>query len=58
MTYEYQCRYCNHTWEQDQKITDEPQKICPACQKETAMRLISRGSFILSGDKWERKNGY
>lgn len=58
MTYEYQCRSCHHTWETDQKITDEPQRICPACGKQEAMRLISKSTFILSGEKWESKSGY
>lgn len=58
MTYEYQCRSYKHAWETDQRITEEPQRICPACGKAEAMRLISRGSFILSGTKWESKDGY
>ena len=58
MTYEYSCRACKHTWETDQKITDEPNRICPACGKAEAMRLISQGSFILSGNRWASKDGY
>lgn len=58
MTYEYMCRACKHTWEADQKITDAPMTLCPACGKVAAMRLISQTSFILSGEKWEKKDGY
>ena len=47
MTYEYQCR-----------ITEAPQTRCPSCEKETAMRLISKSTFILNGQNWERKDGY
>jgi putative FmdB family regulatory protein len=58
MTYEYLCRACNHAWEADQKITDEPQRICPECGKAEAKRLISQSTFILNGDNWASKNGY
>jgi putative FmdB family regulatory protein len=58
MTYEYLCRACEHTWETDQKITDEPLRICPVCGKDEAKRLISQSTFILNGDNWASKNGY
>jgi len=57
MTYEYQCRECNHRWEAKQRITDAPMDRCPACQKITAMRLISKSTFILNGGGWY-KDGY
>jgi putative FmdB family regulatory protein len=57
VTYEYACRACKHAWETDQKITDEPQRICPACGKAEAMRLISKSTFILNGGGWF-KDGY
>jgi putative FmdB family regulatory protein len=58
MTYEYQCRSCGHQWEAEQRITEAPQTQCPSCEKETAMRLISKTSFILEGKNWESKDGY
>jgi len=58
MTYEYECTACKHTWETDQKITEEPQRICPECGKPEAKRLISQSTFILNGDNWASKNGY
>jgi len=58
VTYEYICRSCNHTWEEDQKITAEPICECPSCKQQTASRLISKSTFILSGEKWESKSGY
>ena len=58
MTYEYQCRSCGHQWEEDQRITEEPKTRCPSCEKETAMRLISKNTFILNGQNWESKDGY
>jgi len=60
MTYEYQCRdlICSHQWEADQKITDAPLSRCPKCEKETALRLISKSTFILNGKNWASKDGY
>jgi putative FmdB family regulatory protein len=59
MTYEYQCTDppCCHLWEAEQRITEAPLKVCPACGKETAKRLISQGNFILNGSGWA-KTGY
>jgi putative FmdB family regulatory protein len=57
-TYEYQCRECNHRWEAEQRITEEPMKQCPACQKMTAMRLISKSTFVLNGEGWFKSGGY
>jgi putative FmdB family regulatory protein len=53
MIYEYACMSCEHTWEVEQRITDEPIKDCPECKQQTAKRLISSGTnFILKGDGW------
>lgn len=52
-TYEYQCKSCKHSWEEDQSIMDERITVCPDCKKESAMRLISGGTgFILQGGGW------
>lgn len=56
--YEYQCTACDHTWEAEQKITEEPMKRCPLCGTEAAKRLISQTSFVLNGTAWEKKAGY
>jgi len=58
MTYEYLCSDCKHEWEEDQKITEDPKKTCPKCNKETAQRLVSGGQgFQLKGGGWY-KEGY
>lgn len=58
MIYEYGCMSCEHTWEEEQRITDEPVKTCRGCGEQTAKRLISGGTnFILKGDGWY-KDGY
>lgn len=58
MTYEYKCKNCNHTWEEKQRITDDPITQCPKCKKETAQRLISKSNFVLKGSGWFNSGGY
>lgn len=56
-TYEYMCKdpTCNHEWEEEQKISEDPKTKCPKCEQETAQRLISRkGGFILNGPRWAK----
>jgi putative FmdB family regulatory protein len=50
--YEYACSACRHEFEEWQKITDEPVKVCPKCKKKKVERLISRTSFQLKGGGW------
>jgi putative FmdB family regulatory protein len=58
MTYEYRCKKCDHQWEAQQKITEEPITHCPECNTENAERLIScKNGFILKGGGWFRQ-GY
>jgi len=59
MTYDYQCTACGHTWEAEQRITAEPLRTCPACEKDTAKRLIAgKGAFVLNGKGWFKSGGY
>lgn len=51
-TYEYVCTACNNGWEEFQKISEEPTKVCPKCGESTAKRQISGGNFILKGGGW------
>lgn len=46
-TYEYACQACDHQWEEFQGIKAEPTKVCPACKKKKAQRLISAGGGII-----------
>jgi len=50
--YEYQCEKCEHEFEREQRITDDPVKTCPECRKRRVKRLISRTSFVLKGGGW------
>jgi putative FmdB family regulatory protein len=38
--YEYLCRACEHEFEREQRISDNPIKKCPACGAMKAKRLI------------------
>lgn len=59
MTYEYQCKACGHEWQAEQKITEEAQKVCPACGEEKAQRLISGGvGTVFKGTGWFKTGGY
>lgn len=59
MTYEYSCKECGHRWEAQQKITEEPLKECPSCNKPAAQRLISGGTgTIFKGVGWCATGGY
>ncbi|MBK8945551.1 MAG: zinc ribbon domain-containing protein [Ignavibacteriae bacterium] len=42
-TYDYKCMECNFTFEELQKMTDEPLKICPKCSGKLN-RLIGAGA--------------
>ena len=46
-TYDYNCKKCDHVWEEFQSIKADPIKKCPACGKNQAQRLISGGGGIL-----------
>lgn len=50
--YEYQCSGCHHQFDLLQKINDEPEKKCPECGKNTAVRLVSAAGFQLKGSGW------
>ncbi|MDZ4696131.1 MAG: zinc ribbon domain-containing protein [Deltaproteobacteria bacterium] len=50
--YEYRCAACEHEFEEWQRITDGPVKVCPKCKKKKVERLISRTSFHLKGGGW------
>jgi putative FmdB family regulatory protein len=50
--YEYICRACDHEFEREQRISDNPLKKCPECGAMKAKRLISRTSFVLKGGGW------
>jgi putative FmdB family regulatory protein len=50
--YEYQCKKCRHKFEQLQKITEKPLRVCPKCKKLQLVKLVSNTSFQLKGSGW------
>lgn len=56
--YSYKCNSCGITFEEVQRITEEPLTKCPEekCKGEVR-RQIPRTSFILQGGGWG-KDGY
>lgn len=50
--YEYQCKACGHNLEALQKISDEPLRDCPECQKPELNKQISAAGFRLKGSGW------
>lgn len=45
-TYEYECKKCNHAFEQFQRMSDAPLKRCPKC-KGALRRLMGTGAGII-----------
>ena len=50
--YEYQCQECHHQLEVLQKMSDDPLKTCPHCDKSALKKLVSAASFRLKGSGW------
>src|SRR5512134_1640863 len=50
--YEYHCKACDHEFEREQRITDEPVRTCPSCGARQVRKLISQTSFVLKGGGW------
>jgi len=46
-TYHYRCKSCNYEFEEMQKITEEPLKICPSCKKSSLVRIIGGGMGLV-----------
>lgn len=51
-TYDYVCEACGHSFEREQRMTEDPIKKCPKCGKAKAKRQITGGNFILKGGGW------
>jgi putative FmdB family regulatory protein len=46
-TYEYRCESCGHQFEHFQSMTAKPLRNCPACKKDSLVRLIGSGAGII-----------
>ena len=50
--YEYKCTACDHRMEKLQRMSDDPLKICPACNQPQLTKLVSAAGFRLTGTGW------
>jgi putative FmdB family regulatory protein len=50
--YEYACAACGHQFEEWQKMSDPPIRVCPKCKAKKVEKLISQTSFQLKGGGW------
>lgn len=50
--YEYQCAACGHQFDAMQKMSEEPLKTCPKCNKDSLQKLVSAAGFQLKGTGW------
>ena len=50
--YEYRCTLCGHELEALQKFSDAPLVACPACTKDSLIKLVSAAGFQLKGSGW------
>ncbi len=46
-TYDYECDACGHEFELFQKISDDPIRKCPKCNKNKLRRLFGTGAAIM-----------
>lgn len=44
-TYQYECKNCQHTFEQYQSIHDDPLLRCPCCDTHSLFRVITGGLY-------------
>jgi len=46
-TYPYQCKNCGHELEELQGMNDPPLIHCPACNKDTLVRVMGTGGGLI-----------
>lgn len=50
--YEYECKDCGHQLSRLQKLADAPLTLCPACDAQALVKLLSVTGFRLRGNGW------
>jgi putative FmdB family regulatory protein len=53
--YGYKCTECGHQFDKLQKMSDDPLKDCPECNKPALEKQLSTGTgFCLMGYGWHK----
>ena len=50
--YEYRCETCGEQIEKLQRISDDPLRDCPACERPHLRKMVSAAAFRLKGGGW------
>ena len=50
--YEYRCSSCGHELEALQKLAEAPLVVCPSCNADALVKLVSAAGFQLKGSGW------
>ncbi len=50
--YEYACPDCSYRFEEMQKFSDDPIRVCPKCAASNVKKLVSQAAFVLKGGGW------
>ena len=50
MIYEYECKSCGTKHEVHQGINDTVLRICPKCNQDALVKIISLSHFVFKGD--------
>ncbi len=50
-TYQYECKDCQHRFEQFQKFSDDPLTDCPTCEG-SVRRVIQNVGVVFKGSGW------
>ncbi|MFO8065556.1 MAG: FmdB family zinc ribbon protein [Spirochaetota bacterium] len=46
-TYDYECKSCGHSFDQFQRMSEEPLKDCPRCGEPALKRLVGGGIGVI-----------
>lgn len=47
--YAYQCKNCDHTFEQHQSFTEDALKTCPECDKDELRKKFGNVGIVFKG---------
>lgn len=50
--YEYRCGACGHEFDELQKLSDAPLKVCPKCGQPALAKQVTAAAFHLKGGGW------